>query len=79
MVDTSACKLTKFARLMSFANPCEISVSIMGFRVPSAKIRVREEDSSDPWCHSLCETATSFVNIEMTGEMEPRRPGVAKV
>lgn len=67
--------------LMSFANPCEISVSIMGFlRVPGAQKPCQKIAS----CRPLCETrglccATSFVNIEMTGEMEPRRPSVTKV
>ena len=42
MVDTRACKLTKFAKLMSFANPSEKSVSIMGFRVPDAQNRVKD-------------------------------------
>lgn len=37
------------------------------------------EDCSALACHPLCETATSFVNIEMTGEMDPKRPGVGKV
>lgn len=39
------------------------------------------EDCSVPRsCHPLCETeATSFVNIEMTGEMDPKRPRVGKV
>ena len=59
---------------MSFANPCEISVSIMGFlRVPGAQKPCQKIAS----CRPLCKT--SFVNIEMTGEMEPRRPRVTKV
>ena len=56
-------------------------MSIMGFlRVPGAQKPCQKIASCPPLCETrgLC-CATSFVNIEMTGEMEPRRPSVTKV